>query len=106
MTTLSERTVTGRTFFCLKNFLSKGTQRQLNRQIGRLVVLVDYRINFNDFETGHASMVGDDFHRQMALAISGAAADRRAHARSVLRIDPIHVERNVIAGGVAAGDTE
>src|SRR6266849_5926602 len=51
-------------------------------------------------------MVGDDFHGEMGFAIGGAAPDRSANAGRVFRIDPIHIERDVIAGGAAAGHAE
>src|SRR2546423_15668313 len=69
-------------------------------------MLVDDRIDFNNLEAGHASVVGDDFHGQVGFTITGAAAHRSSHAGSVFRIDPIHVERNVISGGVASGNAQ
>ena len=51
-------------------------------------------------------MVGDDLHGQVGVAIGGAAAHRRAHAGSIFRVDPIHVERDVVAGGAAAGHAQ
>src|SRR5258707_417341 len=69
-------------------------------------MLVDDRIHFHNFKARHAPMVGDDFHREMRFAIGGAAPDRSADAGRVFRIDPIHVERDVIAGGAASGHAE
>src|SRR5208337_5219743 len=71
-----------------------------------LVALVDHRIHFHDFEAQHASMVGDDFHGEVRFAISRSAPDRSADAGRVFGIDPIHVERDVIAGGAASGHAE
>src|SRR5713226_378159 len=51
-------------------------------------------------------MVGDDFHGEMGFAIRGAAPDRSADAGRVFGVDPIHVERDVIAGGAASGHAE
>src|ERR1035437_387247 len=42
----------------------------------------------------------------MRFAIGGAAPDRSADAGRVFGIDPIHVERDVIAGGAASGHAE
>src|SRR5882672_12717497 len=65
-------------------------------------MLVDDRIDFNDFKAGHASVVGDDLHSQVGFTITGATTDRRSHTRSVFWIDPIHVQRDVITGGAAS----
>src|SRR5260370_7773477 len=51
-------------------------------------------------------MVGYEFHGEMALEIGGPATDRSANAGRVFRIDPIHIERDVIAGGAASGHAE
>ncbi len=51
-------------------------------------------------------MVGDDFHGEMRFAIRGASPDRSADAGRVFGINPIHVERDVIAGGAASGHAE
>src|SRR5450755_666920 len=51
-------------------------------------------------------MVGDDFHGEMSFAIGGAAPDRSADAGSVFGIDPVHIERDVIAGGAATGHAQ
>src|SRR5947208_10004640 len=51
-------------------------------------------------------MVGDDLHCQVSFAVAGAAADRRSHTRRVFRINPVHVERDVIAGGAASGGAQ
>src|SRR5439155_3600982 len=51
-------------------------------------------------------MVGDDFHGQVRFAIGGAAAHGSADAGSILRIDPVHVEGDVIAGGATSGHTQ
>src|ERR1700722_2801062 len=91
---------------CSKDLLAESRQRQFHGQVGSSVVLVDYRIDFDDFETEHAAMVGDNFHCQVSLAIGGAAADRGAYPGGVFGIDPIHVEGNVVAGGAASGDAE
>src|ERR1700677_4709329 len=69
-------------------------------------MLVDHGIYFDDLEAQHAAVVGDDFHRQMSFAIGRAAADRGADAGGVFGVDPIHVERDVIAGGAASGHTQ
>src|SRR5450755_3165944 len=42
----------------------------------------------------------------MRLAIGGAAPDRSADTGGVFGIDPIHVERDVIAGSTASGHAE
>src|SRR5438552_17176867 len=90
----------------LQNLFPKRRDAQLHRQVGGLVVLVDDWVDFHDLEAGHAPVVGDDLHGQVGFAVGGAAAYRRAYAGSVFRIDPIHVERDVVAGGAAAGHAQ
>src|SRR5438876_9524424 len=90
----------------LQNLFSKRRDAQLHRQVGGLVVFVDDGVDLHDLEAGHAAVVGDDLHGQVGFAVGGAAAHRRAHAGSVFRVDPIHVERDVIAGGAAAGHAQ
>src|SRR5258708_24770477 len=38
--------------------------------------------------------------------MAGPAADGRAYSGRVFRIDPVHIERDVIARGAATGDTQ
>ena len=42
----------------------------------------------------------------MAFAVAGAATDRRSHTRRIFWVNPIHVERDVIAGGAAPGGAQ
>src|SRR5690348_6876226 len=70
------------------------------------VVLVDDRIDFDDLEAEHTAVIGDDLHGEMGFAVGGAAAHRGADAGRVFGVDPIHVERNVVSGGAAAGGAE
>ena len=69
-------------------------------------MLVDYRVDFDDFEAEQAAVVGEDFHGEVGFTVGGAAADGRADARSVFRVDPVHVEGDVIADGTSAGCAE
>ncbi len=66
------------------------------------VVLVDDRIYFDDLEAEHAAVVGKDLHGEMRFAIGSAAAHGSADAGGVFGVDPVHVERDVIAGRAAA----
>src|ERR1051326_4166669 len=90
----------------LKNFFAERRQGQFHRQIRRLVMLVDNGIDFHDLKAQHAAMVGDDFHRQMSLAVGGSTAHRSADAGSVFGIDPIHVERDMVAGSATSGHAQ
>src|SRR5579862_2224931 len=90
----------------LKNLLPESRQRQLYRQIGGAIVFVDDGIHFDDFEAQHAAVIGNDFHGEVRFAVSSAAADRSAHAGRILRIDPVHVERNVVPGGAAPSQSQ
>src|ERR1700734_2761936 len=69
-------------------------------------MFVDHRIYFHDFEAQHASVVGNDFHGQVCFAIRGAATHRRAHAGRIFGVDPVHVARNMVAGGAASGHAQ
>src|SRR5579872_914015 len=69
-------------------------------------MLVDYGIDFNDFKAQHAAVIGNDFHGQMCLAVGGTSAHRSADAGSVFGIDPIHVERDMVAGSAASGHAQ
>ncbi len=51
-------------------------------------------------------MVGDDFHRQMRFAIRRPSPHRSAHPGRIFGIDPVHVERHVIAHGAASRHAE
>ena len=87
----------------LENLLAKGGAGQLNGEVGGAVVLVDDGVNLDDLEAEHAAVVGEDLHGQVRFAIGGAAAHRRADAGSIFGVDPVHVERDVVAGGAVAG---
>src|SRR5271169_6582806 len=64
-------------------------------------MLVDHGIDFDDFKTQHATVIGNDLHGKVSLAVGRAAAHGSTHAGRVFGIDPVHVERNVVAGGAA-----
>src|SRR5277367_5875182 len=51
-------------------------------------------------------MVGDDLHGEVGLAVGGASAYGSADAGGVFGIDPVHVKRDVIAGGAASGGAQ
>src|SRR6185503_4855755 len=70
-------------------------------QIGGAVVLVDDGVYFDDFEAEHAAVVGEDLHGEVGFAVGCAAADRGSDAGCILGIDPVHIERDVIAGCTA-----
>src|SRR5262245_61613592 len=103
---VDERSTQRPTRSLLEDFLPKRREGQLHGQIGGLVVLVDHRIHFDDFEAQHAAVVRDDLHGEVSFAICGAAPHRCAHAGSVFGIDPVHVEGDVIAGRAASGHAE
>src|ERR1039457_1758386 len=67
----------------LQNLLPKRRERQFDGQVRRAIVLVDHGIHFNDLETQHAAVVGDDLHRQVSLAIGCSSTNRRADAGRV-----------------------
>src|SRR5512146_649389 len=69
-------------------------------------MLVDHGIHFHHLEAEHAAVIGDDLHGEMRFAVSGAAPHGGAHAGRIFRIHPIHIERDVITGGTAAGNAQ
>src|ERR1019366_1527723 len=80
----------------LQDLLPKRRERQLDGQVGGLIALVDDGIYFHDFKTQHASVVGDDFHGKVRLAIGGGAVS--SHAESFLH-DGAHAAFVDIAHG-------
>src|SRR6516162_3148801 len=90
----------------LKDLFSERREGQFHRKICGSVVFVDYGIDLDDFETQQSTVVGDDLHGEMSFAISCAAAYGSTHTRSVFRVDPVHIEGYVIAGGIAPGQAE
>ena len=49
-------------------------------------------IHFDDFEAKHASVIGNDFHSEVSLAVGCAAPNWSADAGSILGINPVHIE--------------
>src|SRR5579864_6685478 len=87
----------------LENFLAEGRKRKLHGQVGSLIVFVDHWIHFDNLEAQQPAMVGDDFHGEVRFAIRRATPHGSADAWCVFRIDPVHIERHVIAGRDASG---
>src|SRR6266700_4345990 len=90
----------------LQNLFSQCRQSQLHRKVRRSIVFIDDRIDFNDFKAGHAAVVRDDLHGQVGFAITGAAPYWSAYAGSIFRIDPVHVERDMIPRRAASNDAQ
>src|SRR6185437_11637194 len=84
-----------------EDLFAKYRTRQLHREIRGAVVLVDDWIHFDDLEAEQAAVVSDNLHGQMSFAIRRPAAHRSADTGRVLGIDPVHIERDVIAGSSA-----
>jgi hypothetical protein len=51
-------------------------------------------------------VVGDDLHGEVRLPISRAALDGCTDTGSVLRVDPVHVERDVVTDGAATRESK
>src|SRR5260370_3916122 len=62
-----------------QDLLSKGRQRQFDRETRRPVVFVDDGIHLDDLEAQHTPVVCDDLHVQVRFALGAPAAYRRAH---------------------------
>src|SRR5262245_34744847 len=69
-------------------------------------MLVNDGIDFNDLEASHATVVGDDLHSEVSLSVRSPAAYRSPDARRVFRIDPVHVEGNMVASRTAPGSAQ
>src|SRR3569833_2018978 len=78
----------------LKDLLPKRRARQFHCQIRRAVMFIDHGVHFDDLETQHAAMVSENLHRKMRFPVGCAPAHRRSDSRSVLRVNPVHVQRN------------
>ena len=62
---------------------------------------VEHRVDLDHLERGEEARLGDHLHDKVRLAVAEAAAHRRADARRDLRVDDIHVERDVHRRAVA-----
>src|SRR5215831_5746851 len=89
-----------------QNFLAEGGECYFNRKVSGLVMFVDDGVDLDDLQAQHAAVVGDDFHGEVRFPVGGAAPDRRADAGSVFGVDPVHVERDVVAGGTTASHAQ
>src|SRR6478752_249984 len=69
-------------------------------------MLVDDGIHFDNFEAQHAAVVGNDLHRKVSFAVGSAPAHGSADCMRVFGIDPVHVERDVVAGSTAPGNAQ
>src|SRR4029079_5893575 len=87
----------------LEYLFPKRRARKLHRKVGGAVVLVDYRVHFDDFEAEHAAVVGDDLHGEVGFAVGCAPAHGGCDSGSIFGVDPVHVEGNVVTGGAASG---
>src|SRR5262252_2406955 len=85
------------------NFLAERRQDQLHAQFGGLVRDVQYRVDLGQFERKHFARIGNLLHRQMALAISRPAGNRGSDPGREIRIDEIHIHRNVESAGTTRG---
>src|SRR5579884_2138654 len=80
----------------LENLLSECGRDQLDCEVCCSVVLVNDRVDLDHLQAEHASVVGDDFHRQVRFAVSRAAPYRSTDPWSIFRVYPVHVQRDVI----------
>src|SRR5262245_10802854 len=74
-------------------------QDQLHAKFGGLVRDVQNGVDLGQLERKHLARIGDLLHRQMALAISRPAGNRGSDAGREIRIDEIHIHRNVESAG-------
>src|SRR5580698_267773 len=80
-----------------QNLLSESGACEFHSQISGTIAFVDDGIDFDDFEAEQTAMVGENFHRQVGFSIGSAATHRSAYSWSVFRVDPVHIERDVVA---------
>jgi hypothetical protein len=65
-------------------------------------VLVEHRLHRDHLERADHTVLGEDLHAQVGLAVGDPAAHWRTDARGLLGVDDVHVERDVqerAAGG-------
>src|SRR5215468_33838 len=86
----------------LQDLLPKSGHRQLDRQVCRLIMLVDHGIHFDDLEARHATVIGDDLHSKVSLSVRSTTAHGSPNSRRVFRVDPVHIKRHVITGRTAS----
>src|SRR3954447_10051991 len=75
---------------------------ELDRELGRLVLLVEDRIDLDDLERAREAGLGDELHRQVRLPVGKTAGDGGADAGRDVRLEGVNVEADVNEAG--AGD--
>src|SRR5438270_3863637 len=88
----------------LQNSLSQRRENQLHAQLGRSIIQVQRRIDFNYFKRLHAARFRDLFHCQMCLAITQAATNERPRSGRISGIENIDVESHCVSATALRGN--
>ena len=90
----------------IQNLFPERGQDQFHAELCRLVVDVEDRIDFGDFERHHLLRVRDHLHREVRLTIIGAAAYRSRHSRRFIWVEEVRVKGHGKSVGVFGDDGE
>src|SRR3954464_8206020 len=82
---------------------AEGARDELDRELGRLVLLVEDRIDLHDLQRARETGLGDELHRQVRLAVGKTAAYGGADAGRDVRLEGVHVQADVDEAGAGDG---
>src|SRR5690348_14509835 len=75
-----------------QNLFPERRQNQFRPEMCRLVLYIEDRIDFGDFERHHLAGIGDHFHREVRFAVIGASADGSSHSWRFIWIEEVRVK--------------
>src|SRR5688500_15861388 len=85
----------------LEDRLSERARDQLHGERRGAVALIEDGIDLGDLDRAELPGCGEHLHGELRLAVSEAAAHRRPHARRLVRIERVHVQRKMDAVALA-----
>ena len=86
----------------LEYLLTQRRKRELDRQLGSGVALIEDRVDFDQIHANLLARLRDQLHRQVRLAVGDAAQHRRADAGCLDWIERIHIQANMEARRIHA----
>src|SRR5439155_12088270 len=70
-------------------------RNELDRELARLVLTVENRVDLDDVERGRETGLGDELESQVSLTVRETTANRRADAGGDVGIECVHVQADV-----------
>src|SRR6266576_1890973 len=89
-----------------QDFLAEAGEDEFHAEERGAIVLVENRIDLNDFEGNHGLRVRAHLHGEMGFAVGDTAAYGSANAGRICGIDKIHIEADGDASGIVHGVLE